>query len=119
MRSRIALVCVALLVCVVSCATVSRDMKLNEDGYSYLQKGDYKKAEPYFKDALAANPKNAYAMLNLGVVYQHTDRPDLARKAYMKVIEMNPKDVPQKVTEDGNRGKSLVDIAKANLSLLK
>ncbi|MDP6819579.1 MAG: tetratricopeptide repeat protein, partial [Alphaproteobacteria bacterium] len=38
--------------------------------------------------SLEHNPGNEYALLNLGVVYQDTGRPELARRTYAEIIRL-------------------------------
>ena len=46
-------------------------------------------AEQFLGDALEYNPGNEFALLNLGVVYQDTGRPELARRTYAEIIRLN------------------------------
>jgi Tfp pilus assembly protein PilF len=98
------------------CVTVTRkDMRLVEQGYTYVEHNDYENAEKCFKDALAANPKNPYALLNLGVVYQNSGRCDVAKQYYQQVLDLGGKEVADKSPDSNIRGKPLVEIAKKNL----
>ena len=49
--------------------------------------GDYATAEVRFMEAVAINPANTPALLNLGVVYQNTGRAEKARAAYLTLME--------------------------------
>ncbi|MDD5168925.1 MAG: tetratricopeptide repeat protein [Syntrophales bacterium] len=109
------------LVCLVfgCAATISKDMQLSEQGFEYLNKGNYVEAEKYYDQALAENPNNPYAILNLGVIYQNTKRIPKAKEMYQKVIKLNPTDIVAKSNKEGAAGKTLVDLAKDNLKSLR
>lgn len=112
------LLAVVFCLVLVGCAAFSKDMRLSDKGFEALSQGKFVEAEKYLNEALAVNPDNPYAVLNMGVVYQNTGRIDDAKKMYRKVIELNPKERADKSNQDGARGKPLVDIAKENLSML-
>jgi tetratricopeptide (TPR) repeat protein len=95
------------------------DVQLSDLGYHYFQQGDYAEAEKYLDRALFQNSNNAYAILTMGAVYQNTGRSDKARETYEKLIALNPPDVAVLSNQSGVAGKSLVEIAKENLKILK
>ena len=108
-----------LSLCIAGCAaTLSKDMQLANQGFASLSKGNYAEAEQYLGQALAENPNNPYALLNMGVVYQNTERKPQAREMYQKLIKLNPPEVASRSNEKGGAGKTLVDIAKDNLEKL-
>lgn len=108
-----------LIVGIVGCTMgLTKDMRLSEQGFDYLQAGKYVKAEKYLKEALAENKDNPYALLNLGVVYQKTGRPDQARQMYQRVIDLNPTSVADRSNIKADKGKSLVELARENLKTL-
>src|SRR5258708_35507414 len=57
-----------------------------------LSAGAYAAAERGFEKVLAASPNQVAAMGNLGVVYQHTHRPEKAIAIYKRALTVNPKD---------------------------
>jgi tetratricopeptide (TPR) repeat protein len=87
-------------------------------GYKYLTQGQYAEAESYFHNALHADPRNPYALLDLGVVYQNTGHIDKAREMYRKVIDTGAQDIPKLINKKDIMGKSLSEIARDNLSAL-
>ncbi len=99
--------------------TVSEDNRLADLGYQELTKGNYEQAEKYLNEALEIYRFNPYALLNLGVVYQNTGRPEKAREAYNNVISLRPTEKAASSNLESSSGKSLVEIAKENLNLLK
>ena len=97
------------------CATTGSDMAYSNRGFEELSKHNYTKAEEYLEKALEINSNNAYAILNMGVVYQNTGRPEKARQMYQKVIDLESQDSAERSNEDWARGKKLSEIAKKNL----
>ncbi len=100
------------------CATTTRDMTYSNLAFEELSNKNYGRAEDYLKKALELNPDNPYAVLNMGVVYQNTGRPEEARQMYQKVIEMDSKANAEKSNKDWAVGKELADIARRNLGTL-
>ncbi len=96
----------------------SNDMLLADRGYQALSEGNYRDAELYLNSALEANPSNPYALLNLGVVFEQTERIDQARDMYARVILINPQAEAEESTNEGMVGASLAEIARQNLMLL-
>jgi general secretion pathway protein D len=97
------------------CATTGSDMAYSNQGFEELTKRNYTKAEDYLEKALVINPKNPYAILNMGVVYQNTGRPEMAREMYQRVIDLETKAAAERSNQDWALGRNLADIAKKNL----
>lgn len=116
------LLLVASSIFLVACATgnssLSQETYLTNRGYDELQKGNYRQAEANFEVALDINPDNPYALLNLGVIYQNTERKEKARELYQRVIALNPSEVAVRSDKEPFRGKTLVELAEENLRLL-
>jgi len=111
--------CILVAVAASGCTTASKDMRVNDKGFKCLSDNDLVKAEALFNDALAINPDNLYAILNLGVVYEKTGRKAEAKTMYMKVINSGATAAAGKTTGEIEAGTSLVDIAKKNLADMK
>ena len=107
-----------LSVLLCGCATSSRDMNYMNQGFDELSNGNFKKAEEYLDKALSINPDNLYAILNLGVVYQNTERREKAREMYQKVIERESKSPASRSNKDWAVGEKLAEIARKNLENL-
>jgi Tfp pilus assembly protein PilF len=94
-------------------------------GYFALERNDLPCAERLTLDAREKNPKDAYATLNLGAIYQRTNRESMAKEMYAKTMELdggksdNDK-APEShlATRDPQKNKRPNDIAKHNLALL-
>jgi general secretion pathway protein D len=98
---------------------LSEDMRLAGIGYKYLELKEYDKAMKYYEKALEENPKNPYAILNIGYINQAQGNREKAIEMYEKLIQMAPKDVAESSTDPLRAGKRLTDIAKENLKSLK
>ncbi len=97
------------------CATT--DMAYSNRGFEELSRNNYEKAEEYLQKALALNPNNPYAILNMGAVYQNTGRYEKACQMYDKLIELDAKVTAERSTQDWAQGKQLVNIAKRNYDM--
>jgi cell division septation protein DedD len=97
-----------MLTLLMGCA--GKDMKLTTQGSEAIFMNDYQSAEKYLDEALALNPENPYALLNMGVVYENTGRKEQAISMYQKVIEMNPK---------GKEEQSMTELARTKLKNLQ
>ncbi len=105
--------CSLFLAAVLSgCAT--EDIRLSDAAYKEMLRGNYTKAEEYLNEALAINPDNPYAVLNMGAVYQNTGRYEEARQQYARLRELQPGENAGADTDEGFRGASLLEIAEAN-----
>ncbi len=92
------------------------DQRLADLGYKAILENRLGEAETRLNSALAINPHNPYALLNLGVVYQTTGRYAEARKLYRKVIALNPDARAISATRKNHVGLGLAEIARANLA---
>ena len=99
-------------------AQLDNDQRLADLGFAAIAEGNLGLAETYLDAALAINPNNPYALLNLGVVYQHTGRMPAARKLYNKLTVLDPADTAVTATRERQVGTRLVDIARSNLAQL-
>jgi len=110
------LLALSAVVALAGCA--EKDMVLSNQGYQELSKGNNEEAGMKLEEALAVNPNNPYALLNLGVVYHRTGRPEKARRMYEKVIALQAQDKAESSNVSSFSGASLAEIAEANLKLL-
>ncbi len=65
------------------------EASLVERGFQQILDDELVAAEASFDEVLRLNPDNAYALLNLGVVYENTNRIEKAKEMYNKVIQRN------------------------------
>jgi len=97
----------------------TKDMTLSDQGFRAISAGNYVEAEKHLEQALSENPDNPYALLNMGVVYQNTGRPEKATEMYERVIGLNPSAKATESNIETATGKPLVEIARENLELIK
>ncbi|NOQ46485.1 MAG: tetratricopeptide repeat protein [Desulfobulbaceae bacterium] len=94
-------------------------MALSDLGFAKLQNKDYARAKQYFDQALKVDPDNPYALINMGVIYEHEGDKTQAESMYRKVLEL---EVEQKeageVTDADMQAHPLRDIARDNLKHL-
>ena len=64
--------------------------ELYEQGMDAFNKGDYANAERLFQLFLSMNPNFADIHNKMGIIYNQTNRLELAATAFEKAIEMNP-----------------------------
>jgi tetratricopeptide (TPR) repeat protein len=64
--------------------------ELYKNGVEAFDKGDYGQAERCFKQILTEKPNFADILNKMGIIYNQTNRLELAIKAFEKAIEMNP-----------------------------
>jgi general secretion pathway protein D len=94
-------------------------LALTEMGFEKLAKGNYQVAKEFFVKALDNDPKNPYALLNLGVVYESEKKPAEAVKMYQAVIATGTASVAPTSTDPSKQGMPLVQIARDNIEKLQ
>lgn len=105
---------IALLCLATGCTTPppTRDSDLSNRAYSEIESENYDRAKELLNEALAINPKNAFAWLNLGVAHQKLEEYEDARKCYLKVVETA---WDEKGANKEADDRSLVRMARENL----
>jgi len=104
----------ALLCAAGACVTAPppRDRDLSNRAFQEIQSGNYDRAKELLNEALAINPENAFAWLNLGVAHQKLEEYEEARKCYRKVVDHA---WDEKGANKEADGRSLIRIARENL----
>lgn len=108
----------ALLFLVCACASAPVETAADR-GYQALLEENWRSAEAELKAAIREDGTDVWSMLNLGVVYAATGRPDLARQQYVGVIEYAGDAVADKATDEAREGVALVKLAQENLERLR
>lgn len=72
-------------------------------GIALAEDGNLTGAEASWNEALQANPQNAGAIYNLGVVYETRGEFDRAAAAYQQAYQINPKGIYRDAIENLNR----------------
>jgi len=85
-------------------ATALADM-----GFIKLQNKEFSKARGYFQQALKINPDNPYALINLGIVYEHEGNRTQALQMYQQVLDLAASGIDQ----------ALLNTARENLRKLQ
>ncbi|MBF0310342.1 MAG: c-type cytochrome [Magnetococcales bacterium] len=87
----------------------------NNQGFEAIRTGDFERAKRHLQDALALDPGNAHAMMNMGVLLDRQEKPQEARDWYRKAFRANPDAVihtgDQRVY---GKGRGLMDILIGN-----
>jgi tetratricopeptide (TPR) repeat protein len=64
--------------------------ELYKQGTEAFEKADYENAEYFLQQVLVVNPTFADVHNKMGIIYNQTNRLELAAKAFEKALEMNP-----------------------------
>jgi general secretion pathway protein D len=94
----------------------TKDQRLCDLGFSYLQVKDYDKAAEYYQKALTINPDNPFALLNMGIIYENKKEFTSAIDMYEKIISLDPEDRNYNAVDPMQTGQRVTDIAKENLA---
>jgi tetratricopeptide (TPR) repeat protein len=112
--------------CATKDLSSTKQRALLAGGYHAIEKNDLACAERLTTEARKQDPKDAYAALNLGAIYQRTGRLSMARTEYEQAIALDGntgKDTSKSeaatvATLDNAKNKTPGDIAKRNLERL-
>ena len=74
--------------------------------------------KPVLRKALDANPKDNYALLGMGVLFQNTGQQVKAREMYEAILALRPDASQQFVVWNTNNTRPISEIASLNLALL-
>ena len=94
-------------------------------GYKAMQADQLQCAQRLLESARAMDPKDPYALLNLGVLHHRAGRKAEARQAYQGVIDLEKGQTAPQVekavvaSNDSAISKTPAQIAKSNLDLLR
>jgi tetratricopeptide (TPR) repeat protein len=113
--------------CVTKDLSNTAQRALLAGGYHAIEKNDLACAERLTIEARKVDPKDAYAALNLGAIYQRTGRLEMARSEYQQAIDLDEKSSKDGGTSesstiatlDNAKNKTPGDIAKRNLERLR
>ncbi|HLN23381.1 MAG TPA: SPOR domain-containing protein [Patescibacteria group bacterium] len=92
--------------------------KSSDAAMAALAKGDLVRAEAEANDAMRRNPKDPYALLALAVVYQNTNRLELARQYYEVLVSMHPQAIAIVGAGMTGQPRTIDNIAKESLAAL-
>ncbi len=94
-------------------ATALADM-----GFVKMQRKEYEKARGFFNQALKIDPNNPYALINMGIIYEHDGDKGQAEKMYQQVLDLAGRGGDK---EGGGQGvdSALQNVARENLKQLE
>lgn len=90
-------------------------MRLTTQGYERLQKGGTREAGEYFREALEIDPKNPYALMNMGVVHELEGKSKEAVVMYQRIIAGNTDAKADKASDPKKKGSSLLELARESI----
>ena len=110
----------SVITTLVGCASpVTTDQQLVERGYQHILSQQWGQAETALLRALEADANNPYALMNLGLVYERTDRDAEAMEMYNRVIESQKAGRATGSHRSNQPGTPLTIQAERNLRLLR
>lgn len=83
-----------------------------------MSRGEYGVAEQSLSAALEADPKDPYALLAMGMLYQNTGRPQKAEAMYQQILLLNPTAMISSGPWGDLRQRPVRDVAEENLQAL-
>jgi PGF-CTERM protein len=87
----VSVVLVLISLCIFApIVTATTAEEWNEQGFRFLESGDYEKAIECFDKAIELNPNYTDAYLNRGLAYLYLEQNERAIEDFEKVIELNP-----------------------------
>ncbi len=87
-------------------------------GLAFMAKGERQNAERHFLEALEQDPKNIYALLGQGLIYQNSGREAKAREMYEAILATHPSSSLEFLVFNNMAARPITDIAGANLALI-
>lgn len=83
-----------------------------------MSRGEYGVAEQSLSAALDADPKDPYALLAMGMLYQNTNRPQKAEAMYQQILLLNPSAMISSGPWGDMQQRPVRDVAEENLQAL-
>ncbi len=94
-------------------------MTLTSTGYDKLIADKVAEAKDYFLEALEIDPKNAFALMNMGVVYEKEGDLEKALDMYRTVVDLDSREIATKSSDPDKNGMTLVEIARENIERIE
>jgi len=88
---------------------------LADQALAALARGDFGAAEQDVESALQRDPRNPYALLAGGILYQNTNRPVRARALYEELLSLRPNKMASVTGWDAMKVAPITEIAAANM----
>ena len=94
-------------------------MTLTRQGYEKLRAGDFEIAKDFFSEALAIDPANPYALMNMGVIYEKEGNPKQALKMYQAVVSGGSDAVVDSSSDPLKNGVPLKTLAQESIDRIQ
>lgn len=91
---------------------------LADIGFAKLQNKEFEKAKGYFNQALKINPDNPYALINMGIIYEHEMDNVQAAEMYRQVLDLAGRGGSEDGAGEGVDA-ALQNVARENLKQLE
>ena len=118
----LATLCALALAGCASSGSATSAAALNATSYENLVEGKYSEGERQLRQALAAEPNNAWTLLNLGALLHRTGRFEQAYTTYKRVIEVDPNGEvygrAAKASAPGFENRTAAELAQDNIDNL-
>ncbi len=94
-------------------------LRLSDIGYEKLVAGQYREAEAYLNEALSVNPRNPFALINLGVLFEKEGAYLKALRLYEQVIATGTTKSARSPEGYAGEDITLLQVARKNIEHLQ
>ncbi|CAK8716165.1 Type II secretion system protein GspD [Candidatus Electrothrix laxa] len=84
-------------------------------GFAKLQQKKYHEAKGYFLQALKIEPENPYALINMGIIYEHEKQFNKAAETYQQMLDLADSQQDSAETGSAPENQALLNTARENL----
>ncbi|MCI5142043.1 MAG: type II secretion system protein GspD, partial [Candidatus Electrothrix sp. ATG1] len=84
-------------------------------GFAKLQQEEYAEAKGYFRQALKIQPDNPYALINMGIIYEHEKQFKEAEETYQQVLDQADSRKDSSGADHTPEDQALLNTARENL----
>ena len=84
-------------------------------GFAKLQQKKYPEAKGYFLQALKIQPENPYALINMGLIYEHEKQFNKAAETYQQVLDLADSRQDSVEADHTPEDQALLNTARENL----
>ncbi|RWX45872.1 general secretion pathway protein D [Candidatus Electrothrix aarhusensis] len=88
-------------------------------GFAKLQQKKYLEAKGYFQQALKIQPDNPYALINMGIIYEHEKQFTKAAEIYQQVLDFADSHEDSAEADHTHEDQALLNTARENLRKLR
>ncbi|MGB5685277.1 MAG: type II secretion system secretin GspD [Candidatus Electrothrix sp.] len=84
-------------------------------GFAKLQQKKYSEAKGYFLQALKIAPENPYALINMGIIYEHEKQFNKAAETYQQMLDLADSHQDSAEMDHASEDQALLNTARENL----